>query len=191
MVKQRRRNRVRCRRRWRQQVVMDRGGICWDQSHMVTGRVNEGTFGVGIAVAAIGGQMVVPSFVEVLICDEAGNHMQYTHMQSARNRVHSAYTQHALSMHSACNQILTQIRHPSLVEAEELQSVVNTPDDEGGNQTHSDTIRQPPDILRLPPSAWPGDGREMVGRWSGDGRERCTFQGVPSSFRPADGVGSA
>ena len=165
-------------------------------------------------------------------------------MQSARNRVHTAYTQHAirmqsgarlicysLSIHSACNhvlsacnqmyhspklgiplssrprsfrscnhmqsdaitcnQMLTQIRHPFLVEAEELQSVVNAPDDEGGNQTHSDTIRQPPDILRLPPSAWPGDGREMVGRWSGDGRERCTFQGVPSSFRPADGVGYA
>ena len=88
---------VRCRRRWRQQVVMDRGGICWDQSHMVTGRVNEGTFGVGIAVAAIGGQMVVPSFVEVLICDEAGNHMQYTHAISMQSR--------AFGVHSACNQV--------------------------------------------------------------------------------------
>ena len=76
---------------------MDRGGICWDQSHMVTGRVNEGTFGVGIAVAAIGGQMVVPSFVEVLICDEAGNHMQYTHAISMQSR--------AFSVHSACNQV--------------------------------------------------------------------------------------
>jgi hypothetical protein len=46
-----------------------------------------------------------------------------------------------------CNQILTQIWHPFLVEAEELQSVVNAPDDEGGNQQHSDTIRQPPDVL--------------------------------------------
>ena len=157
MVRQRRRGIVRCRRRRRQQVVMDRGGISWDQRHVIAGGVNEGAFGVGIAVAAVGGQMIVPSLVEVLICDEAGNHMQYTHMQSARNRVHSAYTQHALSMHSACNQILTQIRHPSLVEAEELQSVVNAPDDEGGNQTHSDTIRQPPDILRLPS----GENREM------------------------------
>ena len=47
-----------------------------------------------------------------------------------------------------CNQRLTQIWHPFLVEAEELQSVVNAPDDEGGNQQHSDTIRQPPDALR-------------------------------------------
>jgi hypothetical protein len=179
--------------------------------------------------------MVVPSLVEVLFCDEAGNHMQYVHMQSARNRVHSACNQHAISMQSrarltyyslsihstcnhmqshairdspkfgipfssrprsfracnhnaiTCNQRLTQIWHPFLVEAEELQSVVNAPDDEGGNQQHSDTIRQPPDALR-PPSrarsrARPGDNQETV--------RRCTFQGVPSRFRPADGVGYA
>ena len=67
---------VRCRRRRRQQVVMDRSGMCWDQRHVIAGGVNEGAFGVGIAVAAVGGQMIVPSLVEVLICDEAGNHMQ-------------------------------------------------------------------------------------------------------------------
>ena len=67
---------VRCRRRRRQQVVMDRSGISWDQRHVIAGGVNEGAFGVGIAVAAVGGQMIVPSLVEVLICDEAGNHMQ-------------------------------------------------------------------------------------------------------------------
>ena len=50
---------VRCRRRWRQQVVMDRGGICWDQSHVIAVRVNEGTCGVGLAVAGIGAQMSV------------------------------------------------------------------------------------------------------------------------------------
>ena len=55
---------------------MDRGGISWDQRHVIAGGVNEGAFGVGIAVAAVGGQMIVPSLVEVLICDEAGNHMQ-------------------------------------------------------------------------------------------------------------------
>jgi len=91
---------VRCRRRRRQKVVVDRGGICWDQRHVVAGRVNEGAFGVGVAVATVGGQMIVPSLVEVLFCDEAGNHMQYVHMQSARNRVHSACNQHAIKMQS-------------------------------------------------------------------------------------------
>ena len=91
---------VRCRRRRRQQVVVDRGGMCWDQRHVVAGRVNKGAFGVGVAVATVGGQMIVPSLVEVLFCDEASNHMQYVHMQSARNRVHSACNQHAIKMQS-------------------------------------------------------------------------------------------
>ena len=41
--------------------------------------------------------------------------------------------------------LLTQIRHPPLLEPEELQSVVHAPDDEGNNQKHSDVIRQPAD----------------------------------------------
>jgi|LauGreDrversion2_2_1035103.scaffolds.fasta_scaffold340775_1 hypothetical protein len=57
MVRQRRRGIVRCRRRRRQQVVVDRGGISWDQRHVIAVRVNEGACGVGLAVAAIGAQM--------------------------------------------------------------------------------------------------------------------------------------
>ena len=81
-------------------MVVDRGGMCWDQRHVVAGRVNEGAFGVGVAVATVGGQMIVPSLVEVLFCDEAGNHMPHT-----CNQREIACTQHTLSMQSECNQV--------------------------------------------------------------------------------------
>jgi len=83
-----------------------------------------------------------------------------------------------------CNQILTQIRHPFLVEAEELQSVVNAPDDEGGisstqtqaaRQTQSDSHQTSSDRRR---ELGRELGREIIRRQSGD----ALFGVCPAAF---------
>ena len=121
--------------------------------------------------------------------------MQSYVLTRIRHRITSitSITSNNIQSHAIiCNHARTRIRHRPRVEADEIESFVNAPD-EGGNPTHSDS-HQTPSGRRRELGRYSGDDREIFGRWPEDSGEmagRCTFEGGPSSFRPGDGVGYA